>query len=285
MSEDIVALIQKIECDVNNRRLQLPSLPDVAVQINTAINDSRKGVADVARLVQADPGLAARLIRIANSPLYRTATEVTGIRQAITRLGLGVTRNFVISLIMHNIFTVRSLHLQAQIRDLWQHSCRVAAISQVLAGLSPGLRPDQALLAGLLHDIGVLPVLVYADQFPVIARQPERLADVIHSLRGSLGVQIMSDWHFDTDLLEVPAAVEDWTRDHDGEADYADLVQVAHIHACFGTPLAHTQPALVSLPAFNKLSISKMGPHAGIELLEQARQEINATLRMLNGSA
>jgi len=67
---------------------------------------------------------------------------------------------------------------------LWQHSCRVAAISQLLARLTTGLHPVRALLTGLMHDIGVLPVLVHADQFPALFAEPQQLDEVIARLRG-----------------------------------------------------------------------------------------------------
>lgn len=283
MAQEVSDLIDKIMHDAGAQRLQMPSLPEVILLIQEAIDDDRKGLPYVARLIQADPGLCARLIKIANSPLYHSGTVIPDIRRAIACLGLRVTRNLVSCLILHNVFNVQSAQMHRRIQDLWQHSCRVAAISQVLARLTPGLQPDRALLAGLLHDIGMLPILVYADQFPTLVQASEQLDTVIAQLRVSLGEQILRQWRLGDDLVIVPEAAEAWAREHDGPADYGDLVQVAQVHSYMGTMTGNTIPVLPQLPAFQKLSLSKLGPHAGIELLEQAQADINVTTRLLNG--
>jgi HD-like signal output (HDOD) protein len=282
MALNATEIIAKLEREANANQLQLPSLPDIIILIQEAIDDPHKGVNHVARIIQLDPTLSARLLTIANSPLYRGDLQLLDLKQAIQRLGLAVTRNIVTSLILHNIFTVSSSQVHNKIKALWQHSCRVAAISQVIASLTPGVQPDRAMLAGLLHDIGVLPVLIYADQFDR-AVCPEVLDEVIAQLQKSLGQKIIGDWKLGDDLTAVPAAIDDWQREHEGPADYADVVQIAHIHSQFGEQRDQAMPPLTSLPAFNKLSLAKMGPHAGLELIEQAREEINATIRLLNG--
>jgi len=283
MSHDATNMIAELEKEADANQLQLPSLPDIIFLIQEAIDDSNKGVNHVARIIQLDPTLSARLLTIANSPLYRGNLQLLDLKQAIQRLGLTVTRNIVTSLIMHNMFTVSSAKLHNKIKALWQHSCRVAAISQVIASLTPKVQPDRAMLAGLLHDIGVLPILIYADQTSNGTAHPEVLDEVITQLSKNLGQKIIESWKLGDDLSRVPVAVDDWERDHDGGADYADVVMIAHIHSQFGENTGQQIPPLTRIPAFNKLSISKMGPHAGLELIEQAREEINATIRLLNG--
>lgn len=283
MSLSSTDIIMQLEQGAGTKKLELPSLPDIIVLIQQAIDDPEKGINHVARIIQLDPSLSARLLVIANSPLYRANLQLQDLKQAIQRLGLGVTRNIVTSLILHNIFTIASARLHNKIKALWQHSCRVAAISQVIAGLTPGIQPDRAMLAGLLHDIGVLPILIFADQYGEQGISPEVLDEVIEQLSGQLGQKIIQEWKLGKDLSIVPSAIDDWQRDHEGPADYADVVQVAHIHSQFGGNSGKDIPPMSRLPSFNKLSLAKMGPHAGLELIEQAGQEINATIRLLNG--
>ena len=281
MSQNANDMIAELEQDADANKLELPSLPDIIILIQEAIDDPNKGINDVARIIQLAPALSARLLTIANSPLYRANLQLQDLRQAIQRLGLAVTRNIVTSLIVHNIFTVSSQRVHKKIKVLWQHSCRVAAISQVIAAITPGIQPDRAMLAGLLHDIGVLPILIYADQFDNTS--PEILAEVTGQLRKNLGQKIIENWKLGDDLSVIPAAIDDWQRDHEGGVDYADVVQIAHIHSQFGEKTDHEIPPLSRLPAFSKLSLANMGPQAGLELIEQARGEINATIRLLNG--
>ena len=282
MSQAESEFIAALHRDVDANAIQIPSLPEVVIRVNAAIENPDIGVIEVARLIQLDPALAARLLKIANSPLYQRNFELRDLKQAIQRLGLRVTRNIVTSLVMHNVFNIQSDRLRFKIKELWQHSCRVAAISQVLARITTGLQPDRAMLAGLLHDIGVLPVLVYADQFAGIESNLPRLDEIVGQTRVSLGEKVLQQWQLGEDLMMVPAAAEDWHRDHPGMADYGDLVQVAQLHSYFGLANMQSVPPLAKVPAFNKLSLAQMGPHAGIELLDQAKAEINETIRMLN---
>jgi len=276
-----LALIQRIIADAKSGRLQLPSLPDLAFKVRTAVNDPRRSIADIARLIQFDPALAARLIQIANSPLYRGTKKFDNCHSAITRMGIPSARNLVVSFTLRNVFQAGTPALRERLQRIWQHSCRVAAISSVLARLTPGLDPDRALLAGLVHDIGILPLLHYLEtmQMPL---EPARLDSMIGRLRGALGTFVLKTWQFEDDIAGIPAQAEAWDRSGAEAIDYVDIVQVAHVHSQFGQG-GYSGPPLTELKAFQKLSISRLGPGFSIELLSQSQQEINEVLSILQG--
>ena len=135
---------------------------------------------------------------------------------------------------------------------------------------------------GLVHDVGVLPILHYADEFPELLEEPERLDTVIASLRGELGRQILTTWKFDEDLVTVPEAAEDWWRDADTHPDYVDIVIVAQAHSAFGKHEAKGLPSVVEMPVFKKLNLDQKGPEGSLELLSDAKDEINATMQLLS---
>ncbi len=276
-----LALLQRIIADAKSGRLQLPSLPDLALKVRAAVNDPRRSIADIARLIQFDPALAARLIQIANSPLYRGAKKFDNCHSAIVRMGIPQARNLVVSFTLRNVFSARTPALRERMQLTWQHSCRVAAISSVLARLTPGLDPDRALLAGLVHDIGVLPLLHYFETMK-INLQPAQLDTMITRLRGALGTFVLKAWQFEPDLANIPLQAEDWGRDSGEVIDYGDIVQVAQVHSQFGRG-SHAGPPLPELKAFQKLSVSKLGPGFSIELLTQSQQEINEVMHILQG--
>ena len=276
-----LALLQRILGDAKSGRLQLPSLPDLAHKVRTAVNDPRRSIADIARLVQFDPALAARLIQIANSPLYRGAKKFDNCHSAITRMGIPSTRNLVVSFTLRNLFQVRTPALREHLQQTWQHSCRVAAISSVLARLTPGLDADRALLAGLVHDIGILPLLQYIETLQ-IRLESGRLETLVARLRGALGSFVLKTWQFEQDIANIPTQAEDWARVSGEAIDYGDIVQVAHVHSQFGHG-GYSGPPLTELKAFQKLSISKLGPGFSLELLAQSQQEINEVLSILQG--
>lgn len=274
-------LLQTVTSDIKSGRLQLPSLPDVALRVREAVEDPKRSVVDLTRIVQMDPALTARLVQVANSPLYRPTSKIDSCHGAITRLGLTATRNLVISLAMRSMFRSHDRQLEGRLQSTWRHSCRVGAISSVLANLTGGLDPDHAMLGGLVHDIGELPVLQYLAKHP-LQMDDAGIATILERLRGPLGTFVLKVWQFDDDLAQVPIQVENWQRDSSDAVDYVDIVQVAHVHALFGTPEMCAAPQLTQLPAFKKLSISKLGYDASLELLAWSQAEINAVLRILH---
>ncbi len=273
-------LLDEIMEDIRAGRLKLPMLPDVALKVRAAVQDPDRSLNEVARIIQLDPALSARLVQVVNSPLYRGNRTIDSCHAAITRLGLRATRNLVTSFTLRRLFQPRDQRLAERLRRTWQHSCKVAAVSGVLARITPGMDPDRAMLAGLVHDIGELPLIQYAEQ-----QQPPLDADGMRSLlerlRGALGVFVLKSWRFEPGVAEVPRQVEDWVGRDGVPLDYGDIVQVAHVHARFGE--GHEGPALTELASFRKLPLSRLGPDASLELLRESQQEIREMVAILSG--
>ncbi|MDH5600211.1 MAG: HDOD domain-containing protein [Gammaproteobacteria bacterium] len=279
--ESSQALIEKIKNEHQAGRLVLPSLPEIIVRVRQAVNDDDVNLGNVVKLIQVDPSLTARLVQIANSPLYRSRQPVENCLMAVNLLGLSTTRDLVTCLVLNNVFNAESKKLHKRVQKLWQHSCHVAAIASTIAKITPNLHEDTAMLAGLLHDIGVLPVLHYVADYPDILESEKKLDFVIQQLRASLGQQILKEWNFDPALIMVSAEAENWLRDTKEAADYADVVIVAQIHSFFGKDSNLDLPPLLSTPAFLKLGLSKMGADASLEVLFEAEQEIRDIMSML----
>ena len=274
-------LIAKIQTEHKAGRLILPSLPGIVVRVRQAIYDDAENLGNIVKLIQLDPSLTARLVQIANSPLYRSRKPVENCLMAVNQLGLSTTRDLVTCLVLNNIFNTENKVLAKKVKQLWHHSCHVAAIASTIAKVTPNLHEDTALLAGLLHDIGVLPVLYYAAEFPDIVQSEEKLNFVIKNLRASLGQQILQNWNFDEALSTAATEAENWLRTSAEDADYTDVVIVAQMHSYFGNERYSNLPPLLSIPAFQKLSLSKLGADASLEVLFEADQDIRNIMAML----
>ncbi len=94
------ALIQRIE----SKGLNLPTLPDVALQVRSIAEDPDSSAQDLAGAIARDPAIAARLVQIANSPLYRGLNEITSLPQIVTRLGMRTISQLVVSISMQQSF-------------------------------------------------------------------------------------------------------------------------------------------------------------------------------------
>ncbi|MFO7603660.1 MAG: HDOD domain-containing protein [Gammaproteobacteria bacterium] len=285
MAHPAAVLVERVKQAYKADQIMLPELPEVALRVREAIRGEDVNVLQIAKLIQMDPAITARLLQIANSPLHRSASPIQDCRSAITRLGLKITQDIVTCLAMQKVFAGASAQILQQVRHIWEHSCRVAAFSYVLARVTPGLNEDKAMLAGLIHDIGVLPVLYYAADEPQILAQPQMLQAVIKAMRGVLGKAILKKWRFDNDLVVIPENAEDWQRQHGGRFDYSDVVILAQLHSFFGAPDAQALPRLAEVPAFQRHGLYQLGPDASLELIDEADEEISSIVRMLNNTA
>ncbi len=200
-------------------KLALPTIPDVSFKIRKAINDEKANNSKIARVVQIDPSLTARLIKIANSPLYRGRRKIESCPEALTRIGLKSSQDIITAFAMKAVFNAKSHFIRKKMQELWAHSSYVASISAVFAHKTPGFDPDRAMLAGLIHDIGIVPILTYADNHPDILTDPKDLAQTVKKLRAEIGVQIIRKWDFPADFEDVIINAENWYREGDDTPD------------------------------------------------------------------
>ncbi|MCG7924393.1 MAG: HDOD domain-containing protein [Candidatus Thiodiazotropha taylori] len=259
---------------MQNNSLELPSMPDITMRIAKVINDSNSDSEDIAHVVQADPTVAARVISVVNSAAYRGKQPIDSLPDAVTRLGRSVTHNLVISFALGKLFQSRSKVLRQRMLRLWKHVSYVAPICHELANVTPGLAPDQALLCGLLHDIGALAIIGAARSKPELAENPEVLDRVLSNLKGEVGAMVLRKWEFPDYFVQSALHAEDWMEDISHEPDYVDLVVVAQLHAFVGTPAMARLPRLDLVPAFHKLALGKLTPRHSIGILENAREQI-----------
>lgn len=249
------SLAEQIRIDVQNRRIKLPTLPEVALQVREAIESKNAGADTVARVISKDAALTARLLQVANSPLYPGSHNIDSLVHAVARLGLKLVRTLVTSLVMKQLFQTKSPVLRSKFRELWDDSLQVAAISRVLADNVPELENDQAMLGGLIHNIGALPILTRINDCFGSDLNPAVVTQLIDEIAPSLGDHILKHWHFVEPLANIPSACQDLSYDPGPSPTYADIVLVARLqHLCFSrAPNALTDWSRV--PAFAKIGI------------------------------
>lgn len=259
--------------DLNRNRVVLPTLPEVAVQVRKLVNDPSSNTKKVARLINTDPALTARLLKVVNSPLYRGQEKIDNIQSAVTRLGAGQVRNLVTTLVMQQLYQSKGTQLTKQrLKMLWAHSAKVATLSYVMARRFTRLLPDQAMLAGLIHDIGVLPILRRAEAYPQLANDSEALEEVINHLHTVIGPMILDEWGFAPEMIAVAGQHEDLWRNDGPEIGYVDIVIVANLHSYLGTHHPLTKVDWSKIPAFSKLGLT---PEETFRTLEDARDELS----------
>ncbi|MES0873576.1 HDOD domain-containing protein [Sinimarinibacterium thermocellulolyticum] len=242
-------------------RLTLPTLPEVAHSIRCLVRNEAVSAARLAREILRDPAIAVRLIRVANSAAMRGGHRVDSVQQAVTRLGFEYTRMLVDGLALEQMFRARDRELHERLLLCWRDSVEVAALARALAEQCTLLQPEMAMLAGLVHRVGVLPIVKLAQVHAHTIDSDRALDETIDALAPRIGRMILQAWHFPTELVEVPALWPDLTRDHDGAADYADVVTVAVLRLR-GAPDAYA-PAYRKLDLEAGFALDESGPLAG----------------------
>jgi len=246
--------------------LMLPTLPEVALEIRQAAEDSEVSVSQLSRVVGRDPALSARLIKVVNSPLLRSQVEVTSLQSAITRLGVNYTCNLAIGLVIEQIFNARLPVVEAKLREIWATSIEVAGIGYEICRRQAHLKPDQGALAGMVHLIGVLPILTYAEEHNELLSDPVCLNHVIEKIHPVIGARILKSWDFPRALSDVPLLYLDQQREQ-AAPDYSDVVQIA---ALLNTPIER-RPSISKLPSYVRLGMDRLDPPLLGRELEDAR--------------
>ncbi len=243
--------------DLENNRLPLPTLPEVAIRVRNTVDDENATIRDIADIIITDAALSARIIQVANSALYRGMSPATSVQAAINRMGLNTVRNLATSLVMKQLFQATNPVVDKYLRRSWKLSTDIAALSAVLAKMYTRLESDSALLAGLTHSIGASPILVKAESDPALLNNQAALDELIHRLSPIVGAKILENWEFSPEMVRVPAEHLDIHRQHDGDADYCDIVQVALVQTVAGTdhPLGNVD--INTLPAYQRLGMEE----------------------------
>ncbi|WP_027897393.1 HDOD domain-containing protein [Zestomonas thermotolerans] len=255
-------LIQAIE----NDELVLPTLPEVALRVREAAEDPDISIQALSKVIGNDAALSARIIKVVNSPLLRTSREITDLQTAIGRLGINYTCNLAVGLAMEQMFQATSDVVDRKMREVWNKSTEIAGICHVLCKHYTRLMPDQATLAGLVHQIGVLPILTYAEENDALLADSISLNHVIERIHPILGDRILSAWEFPEQIRQVPSQHLDFARDS-AKADYVDIVQVATLQSYLGSEHPYAQLDWNQVPAFTKLGLDpNLDMHADEDL-------------------
>ena len=262
---------------INNDQLVLPTLPEVALKVREVADDPDADIDKLNQVISGDAALSARIIRVANSPLLRASRAIEDLRTALMRLGIQYTCNIATGLAMEQMFQATSDLVDMRMREVWSRSSEVAGISHVLCKHYTRLRPDQATLAGLIHKIGVLPILTYAEDHPALLKDSFTLDAVIDELHGQIGDLILKTWGFPEELAHIPTQHLNFTR-QSSKADYGDIVTVAMLQSYLGTDSPMAKVDCTKVTAFERLGLD---PDMQIAESEDLSEEMEAAMSLL----
>ncbi len=214
--------------EVSKGQVDLPAFPEVVARIKNALSDDSVTPVKVAQLVASEAGLAARLMTMANSVIMNpSGTQITELKTAIVRIGYNNVRTTAVAYAVTKLRQAKELEaIRGELEMLWTEATTVAALSWAIARRVPHINADEAMLAGLVHNIGKLYILSRSQgaahgQFAV-----SDMGTLVRDWHANVGKAIVENWGFSHAIVAAVGEHEDQDRIV-RQADMGDVLQVA----------------------------------------------------------
>ena len=265
--EEAFSLVKDLAAELSAGELHLPSLPETVVRIRNALSSQDFSITELARLVSAEPALVGGILTMANSFAFRrSGKETTDLQVAISRIGAGMVRNVATA------FALRQLRARAEFKCVehllapeWARSTRAAAVTYLVAQRSRAVKPDEALVLGLLHNIGRIYLYSRSPQFPELFQSQEKLDELANAWHPSVGKAIIESWHLPDDVAEAVGR----QNEVDAGEDCPPMVDVLTVGLSLTTPDELPEEALETL--VNRDDTKRLG--LGLEQLNEILAE------------
>lgn len=271
--------VNTLATDISSGDFELPSWPEIVVRIKRALENDECSVEQIVRLIGSEPVLAARLLKVVNSKSHNGGEPIKDLRTAVNQLGVDVVRGVAISIAAEQSCHDHDLgSVKPYLAELWQHSVQVASIAHILAEQFTKITPDEAYLAGLLHDIGKLYVLIRIQDNPVFIDNERTLREIMDAWHTTIGEAIIESWKFSEKLVAAVRDHELYDLEGVRAPNLTDVVSVANLLANQQNAESRDQVDLKKIPACRRLKLHTM---IGVEVIRASDKEIQGLHQLL----
>jgi len=233
-------------------KVDLPSLPFIVQEIQDMMNSPDATASEIAKIIQKDTAIAINLIKASNSSYYGGVETIKDVKMAINRLGLDQTSSLVTEIVNKGLYETKGSFLKPVMDQLWKHSLVVAYLARQIAGKVRSVKPEQAFVKGLVHDIGATLLIKNIDEIMakgenkteqerLIKENNASIEEVIKSVfevHGSFGGTLFESWNFGKDFVDV-ARLHEWDKFNkktDSEVLIVNLADRISISMGYGFP-------------------------------------------------
>jgi HD-like signal output (HDOD) protein len=276
------AFVQTLALEMSAGKIEIPSFPDVAVRVRKVLADENCSAVHVARVVSAEPAMAAKLLQMANSAaLNPNGSKITELKSAIARIGLSNVRSASLAYAMDQIKNAKELApLRKPLHDLWERSVKVAAMSFVVARSWTKVNADQAMLAGLMHGMGRVYILTRAVKHPELFADPTAYHQIVRDWNAQVAKAVLESWEISPDIINAVEHYEDLDRPGVGAADLTDVLTIANVLVSF-----HQDPAALEMRLKETSATVRLGvtTESIQKVLEETTGELSSLRSALGG--
>ncbi|HJW26229.1 MAG TPA: HDOD domain-containing protein [Rhodocyclaceae bacterium] len=270
-------ILQDIAQDLSGE-VNFPTCLDAAIVVRNTLREPNVLLDKVAQVISVEPLIASKLLRLANSVPYNPSGQtISDLKTAIGRLGLEAVRTTSLAVAMDQMLKSRHVEaFEALSKVTWEHSLEAAAICRVLARRIGRVNPDEALLAGMVHDIGIFYLLYRAADYPEYLEEPEAIRELVAGWHESIGESLLH-------ALGLPDRIVEAVRDHDqprcGTDDPCTLRDVVYFANLLAGDVFERLPG--PAPAQSEAEAQDRARYA--DLLEEAEDDIRELRSALAG--
>jgi HD-like signal output (HDOD) protein len=265
----------------------IATLPEVTSRIISTVEDPKSSAAQLHKIVSHDPALVTRILKVVNSAFYGLPGQIASVERAIVLLGLNAVKNIAVAASLGQMFRGVKLCEGFTAKDLWSHCVAVAVVSRELARQAKLPLADEAFLAGMIHDVGILVSLqIWPEPLRAVCEKAKVSLEPFTSIETEiigvdhqmLGKALAEKWQFPLACQLVAAHHHDPLSLTDGSRTLVGLVHIADTLCC---QAAHGFPLTAAQQSISTTLVDAVGIDASI--IDRTRE--NLTTIIQNASA
>lgn len=267
-------VLEDIAKDLSGNEINFPTFLDITFQVRTALKDPNLNVEQLAKLVGAEPLMSAKIIRMANSAaLNPYGREIADVKSAITRVGMEAVRSVSFAVAMEQLLASKNMApFEGLSQRLWEHTVQVAALCRVLSRRLSRLNPDEAMFAGLVHDIGVFYLLSRAANFPDLVADKAELHAMLVQWHDNIGHALLT-------ALGQPEAVLVAVQEHEVHREIREIKTISDALYIANRLANLTQPwhdPAFQAPADPAQMAELLDPETIAQVLAESAEEVSS---------
>lgn len=262
---------EEFKQELHLHHVRLPSLRATASQALRTTSQDDVTNQEIVEAISSDPGIAAKFLKMSNSALFSSEGPVRDLQKAVERLGTFPSKEITACFAFRDVFKNMSPELNEMLKEQVQASQQVSAMAAAVAEMTDAVDPQVAALAGLLHNVGVLPVFGYATRNVAYAMNSNLVARAIERLAEEVGVLIAKKWRFGDEIIASLEEGSNWLYDAGDTCDLVSVILTAKYHYALSKNGFKGLPKPKDVPSLAVVSKGNFSEEFSFRILEGAR--------------
>jgi HD-like signal output (HDOD) protein len=278
----VFSFVKALAVELSQGRVELPSVPDVVMRLQTTLSNEDVNNDTVVRVVGSEPMLAGKLLTMANSAAMNPSQRrIADLPTAVARVGFNIVRSVALGFAVEQLRKSGEYrHLESQLDVVWKKSVQVAALCRVIARRFTTLNADTALLAGLMHSVGRIYILTRASKQPTLTGDPLTFNSIVRDWHVNVAKALLENWKVADEIVDAVAGHEDLDREARGPVSMTDVLSLAMLLESNRSGAEMNAPDESLLRALRRMQLQVRDCHV---VLDESAEEIAELTSALGG--